>query len=146
MNDALQKRIETGTGGVFRWHGGRFPLAHLAGFRQVVIDLEPVREPTVFFQAMARVLGFPGHFGHNLDALYDCLAELADNVESGLLLVLEGASGYARAEPEEFGAAVDVLRDAADYWKETGKTLVAVIQLEQPALAPDLPELSDRQI
>lgn len=141
MTDTLQKLIETGNGGVFRWHGGRLQSSLLPGFTQVVVDLEPVHDAKAFFRKMAGALAFPGHFGHNLDAFYDCLADLAEGVEAGLVLVLEGASGFARAEPEEFGAGVDVLRDAADYWKETGKTLLAVIQLEQPLLSPDLPEI-----
>jgi RNAse (barnase) inhibitor barstar len=144
VTDTLQKLIESGNGGVFRWHGGRLRSPLLPGFIQVVVDLEPVRDRKVFFEKMAGALAFPGHFGHNLDAFYDCLADLAEGVEAGLLLVLEGASGFARAEPEEFGAAVDVLRDAADDWKGKGKVLLAVIQLEQPVLAPDLPEISAR--
>jgi hypothetical protein len=57
-------------------------------------------------------------------------------------LVLREASGFARAEPEEFAAAVDTLSDAADYWKDEGKALLTVVELDTPALAPELAEIS----
>ena len=56
--------------------------------------------------------------------------------------MLRDASGFARAEPEEFAAAVDTLADAADYWKGQNKALVAVVELQASALAPELAEIS----
>lgn len=147
MTDSLRTLVASKSSGVFR----RYPRqsadpvgsADLPGFRVVEIGLEPVHERKIFFQKMAGALAFPAHFGHNLDALYDCLADLAGSCDKGLVLVLRGASGFARGEPEEFGAAVDVLIDAADYWKTQGKSLLAVIELDQAVLAPELPEISE---
>jgi RNAse (barnase) inhibitor barstar len=142
----LQEAIKSGNGGVFRWDerkSGDLPLIPPSpGVSQVVIDLGPVHDRRAFFKKIAGDLAFPVHFGHNLDAFYDCLTDHGGKVEAGLVLVLADASGFARAEPEEFAAVVDALRDAADYWKENGKALLAVIQLEQPVLAPELPEIT----
>lgn len=147
MTDRLHTLIASGSSGVFRRHPRQpaDPLlaADLPGFSVVEIGLEPVHERKVFFQKLAGTLAFPAHFGHNLDAFYDCLTDLAGSCDKGLVLVLRGASGFARGEPEEFGAAVDVLIDAADYWKAQGKTLLAVIELDQAVLAPELPEISE---
>jgi RNAse (barnase) inhibitor barstar len=147
MTDSLHTLIASGSSGVFRRHprqpAGPVLAADLPGFSVVEIGLEPVQERKVFFQRMAEALEFPAHFGHNLDAFYDCLTDLAGRCDKGLLLVLRGASGFARGKPEEFGAAVDVLIDAADYWKAQGKSLVAVIELDQAVLAPELPEISE---
>lgn len=147
MTDSLRTLIASGSSGVFRRHP-RPPAvpvlaADLAGFTVVEIGLEPVHERKVFFQKMAAALAFPAHFGHNLDAFYDCLADLAGSCDKGLVLVLRGASGFARGEPEEFAAAVDALIDAADYWKVQGKSLLAVIELDQAVHAPELPEISE---
>lgn len=146
MTHTLRALIDSASGGAFRWHPGRPPTGPLSvdqpGFSLVEIDLEGTRDRTGFFRKMAAALAFPGHFGHNLDAFYDCLTDLAGGHRKGLVLVLNGASGFACGEPEEFGAAVDAMRDAADYWKTQDKTLIAAIELDQPVLAPELPEIS----
>ncbi len=87
---------------------------------------------------------FPDYFGHNWDAFYDCLVDLEHDKGEGLLVLLRDASGFARAEPDEFAAAVDALQDAADFWEDEQKTLLVVVELEAPVLAPELPEVSGR--
>jgi hypothetical protein len=39
---------------------------------------------------------------------------------------------------------VDALQDAADFWEGEQKTLLVVVELEAPVLAPELPEVSGR--
>jgi hypothetical protein len=63
---------------------------------------------------------------------------------AGILLVLRHASGFARAEPEEFAAAIDALRDAADFRGSREGILLAIAELDAPVLAPELPEVSFR--
>lgn len=146
MTDTLHALVEAGRGGVFRWHphkpAGPVPAATLPGINLVEIGLDAAHDRKAFFQKMAAALAFPAHFGHNLDAFYDCLTDLAGDCDKALVLVLRGASGFARGEPEEFGAAVDALSDAADYWKIQNKALLAMIELDQAVLAPELPEIS----
>lgn len=146
MKTDFFKLIESGAGGVFRCHAP-LPDAALesaAGkkFRVIAVRLHAARDKNGFLNALAKALQFPDYFGHNWDAFYDCLLELKHGDGAGTLLVLRDASGFARAEPEEFAAAVDTLADAADYWKGQNKALVAVVELEAPALAPELAELS----
>ena len=92
--------------------------------------------------AVAKALVFPDYFGHNWDAFYDCLVDLEHDKGEGLLVVLRDTSGFARAEPDEFAAAVDALQDAADFWEDEQKTLLVVVELEAAVLAPELPEVS----
>lgn len=146
MTRTLRALIASASGGAFRWHPGKPAGPAFAvdqpGFSLVEVDLTGSQDRNGFFRKMAAALAFPAHFGHNLDAFYDCLADLAGGHDKGLVLVLRGASGFARGEPEEFGAAVDAVSDAADYWRERHKTLIAVVELDQPVLAPELPEIS----
>ena len=139
------KLIESRTGGVFRCHA---PLsdralesAALKALRVVPVRLTAARDKNAFLNTLAKALQFPDYFGHNWDAFYDCLLGL-EHGEDGTVLVLREASGFARAEPEDFAAAVDALADAADYWKGEDKTLLAVVELEAPALAPELAEIN----
>lgn len=146
MKSDFFKLIESGTGGVFRCHS---PLPDRAlesavqkKMRVVPVRLVAARDKTAFLNAIAVALQFPDYFGHNWDAFYDCLLDLKHGDGAGTLLLLREASGFARGDPEEFAAAVGTLADAADYWKGENKALLVVVELEAPALAPELAEIS----
>ena len=138
--------VESRAAGVFRCHvplrDQALEFAAQKNMRVVTVNLTGTRDKNAFLNAMARKLGFADYFGHNWDAFYDCLLDMEHGEAAGTLLVLQQASGFARAEPEEFAAATAALQDAADYWKEKGKVLATIIELDAPALAPELVEVS----
>jgi len=146
MKTDFFRLIESHTGGVFRSH---VPLPDQAlesaahgKMRVVPVKLVAVRDKNAFLNALAKALQFPDYFGHNWDAFYDCLLDLQHGDGAGTLLVLREASGFARAEPEEFAAAAAALQDAAQYWEGKNKALLVVVELGAPALAPELPDIS----
>jgi hypothetical protein len=146
MNTDLPTLMESRTGGVFRCHAP-LPDRALESATQrkmhvVTVRLAGSRDKNAFLNALAKALRFPAYFGHNWDAFYDCLLALAHDDNEGTLLVLREASGFARAEPEEFAAAVDALADAADFWRDRSKALLSIVELDAPALAPELAEIS----
>lgn len=138
--------IASATGGVYRSHSkvsqAVLDAAAPLGMHLAVAALQGARDKNAFLDKVAGALHFPDYFGRNWDAFYDCLTTLQPEGTKGWLLLLREASGFARADPEEFAAAVDVLRDAVDYWNSQGRTLVAVVELESPVLAPELAEFS----
>lgn len=146
MNAVLSTLIRSGKGGVFRCHTGvsekALDAAAHAGLRVEKIGLQGARDKNAFLKTVAKSLRFPDYFGHNWDAFYDCLIDLEHEKGEGILVLLREASGFARAEQEEFAAAVDSLQDAADFWDEDGKMLLVIVELEAPVLAPELPEIS----
>jgi RNAse (barnase) inhibitor barstar len=147
MTMDFQFLLDTRATGVLRSHQA-LPDSALAaaahkGIRVLPVHLTGLRDKNAFLLAFASAAKFPAHFGRNWDAFYDCLLD-TDPGNNGTLIVLQNASDFARAEPEEFSAAVDTLADAADYWKEQEKMLAVVVELEAPALAPELPEISFR--
>lgn len=98
------------TPAVYRWHAAYdvadvrhtvehagWAFAHLEGWR--------VESAAEFHQAVADALGFPDHYGHNLDALADCLSEL----EAPTVLVWDAWSTLARADGRTFDGALRVL-------------------------------------
>jgi len=146
MKADFLKLVESGAGGVFRCHAPLPEAALESASRRkllvVPVGLLAARDKNGFLNAIAKALRFPAYFGHNWDAFYDCLLDLKHDDGAGTLLVLRDASGFARAEPEEFAAAVDTLTDAADYWKAENKMLLVVFELLAPALAPELAEIN----
>jgi hypothetical protein len=143
----FQTLMDGHIGGVFRIHRALSEAAlHPASaraLRTVAVRLTTARDKNAFLAGVAGALHFPAHFGRNWDAFYDCLLDI-DPGEGGMLIVLRDASAFARAEPDEFAAAVDTLTDAADYWREHKKTLGVVVELDSSALAPELPEVNYR--
>jgi len=90
-----------------RWaeeNGQRFVLVECSG----CVDRKSV------LQAVGHAFAFPEWYGANLDALYDCLTDLAERGEPGWVVVLERlphASTFGAAERD---ALLDVFRDAAE--------------------------------
>lgn len=138
--------LESRAGGLFRCHAALpdrlFAGAAPKGMLVAPVRLVAARDKNAFLNAVAKALQFPEYFGHNWDAFYDCLLDLKHGGGDGTLLILRDASGFARAEPEEFAAAIDTLADAVDYWKGKQKALLVVAELATPSLAPELPELN----
>ena len=62
--------------------------------------------------AIAEALSFPEYFGHNLDALYDCLTDLAWLPPGEHLLVWTRSSVLRNADPAAYEAIRAVLVDA----------------------------------
>ena len=148
MKTDFSKLVETGASGVYRCHSALAEAALGAaahrGMRVEKVPLAGARDKNAFMNAVAKALEFPDYAGHNWDAFYDCLVDLEHDKGEGLLVLLRDASGFARAQADEFAAAVDALQDAADFWDDEQKTLLVVVELEAPVLAPELPEISGR--
>ncbi len=62
-----------------------------------------------FLDTVASVLRFPAYFGHNLDALWDCLNELPGPTA----LVWEGWQRMAVETPDDWAGVIDVLSERA---------------------------------
>src|SRR3954470_18045970 len=65
-----------------------------------------------FFQEIARVLHFPDYFGHNWDAVYDCLTDLTWLPGAGCVVVLDRFERLAIDQPEQWEIGLKVLREA----------------------------------
>jgi hypothetical protein len=83
---------------------------------------------------IARALDFPDWFGHNWDALEDCLGDLSWRRAGGHVLLFENAM-----PSDDFGVLIDVLRSSAEFWAGRGRPFFAVFI--DPRRALPLPEL-----
>ena len=83
---------------------------------------------------MASALGFPHWFGHNWDALEDCLTDLSWRDATGYVLLIESPR-----PGDDLSILVDILRSSAEFWAGRGKPFFALFVDPQRALP--LPEL-----
>lgn len=107
--------------------------ARRAGIAWLCVDLAPAAEKTRFLAECARDLRFPETFGANWDALADCLEDFSWLPTPGFVIRLANAQAFAAAAPRDFAMAVEILRNAANYWKDRGKQFVVLID-DGPAL------------
>lgn len=77
-----------------------------------VIDGVRILDKSSAMEAIAQELAFPGWFGHNLDALYDCLTDLSWLPAGEHVLILSGAEGLKNADPKAYLGICGVLFDA----------------------------------
>ncbi|HEX6531111.1 MAG TPA: barstar family protein [Nitrospira sp.] len=86
------------------------------GFLFKVIRGKKCRTATGLFAELAEVLEFPDYFGHNWDALEECLADLEWLPAKGYVLVFTDSELILPDDEEEFATFLEVLNDAGETW------------------------------
>lgn len=89
--------------------------AHL-GFSCARIDLEGCADKAVLLARIATAMRFPDWFGHNWDALADCLGDLAWLPAPGHVVLIEHAGEFRALQPEAFETLLSILREASAFW------------------------------
>jgi len=64
----------------------------------------------------ARALGFPDYFGHNWDALEECLTDLEWLPAKGYILVITNAADVLSNDETEYETFLEILCDAGEAW------------------------------
>ncbi len=80
------------------------------------VNLVKVRSKASLLAALAKALNLPDWFGHNLDALQDCLTDLSWRPAPGYVVVMENCEGVAASAAEAFETTLEVFRHAAHWW------------------------------
>jgi hypothetical protein len=101
-------------------------------------SLSPVRvvfsDKVQLLKNLAVALGFPDWFGHNWDALEDCLMDLSWREAPAHVLLIEEAN-----PGDDLGVLIDILRSSAESWAARGKPFFAIFV--DPGHALPLPAL-----
>ena len=79
--------------------------------KQITIDCSTIENKDQLHDAFSRALCFPAHYGRNLDALHDCLTEIAEP-NSGLItnVGIDHRQGFG-----SFEGVVRTKREMYDY-------------------------------
>jgi RNAse (barnase) inhibitor barstar len=115
---------------------GAFP----AEFAVAILDGTRAGSRTGFFQEISHALSFPAYFGHNWDAVYDCLTDFNWLPADGYVLVLDGFDQFATNEAEQWNIALKVLREACAFWRPLSRQMLALLY-GPSELAPGVPPL-----
>lgn len=120
MKAEFSKLVESGASGVYRCHSALADAALGAaaqrGMRVEKVVLAGARAKNAFLNAVAKALVFPDYFGHNWDALEECLTDLEWLPAKGYILVITDAGCVLPDDEEEYETFLEILRDAGETW------------------------------
>ncbi|MEU1312066.1 barstar family protein [Streptomyces cinnamoneus] len=95
-------------------------LATRADWKGAWLRLDGVHDKAAFLARCAADLDFPDWFGHNWDALADCLTDLSWWRETGhprgFLLLAEDWDTFRKGAPADARTAEAILGEAVDFW------------------------------
>lgn len=104
----------------------------LAAFR---VDLSNTGDKEQMLTAIAKALEFPDWFGHNFDALADCLADMSWTPADGYLLLLEHCDGIHGKAEQDFVSALQIFNQAANDWREEGMPFWCLVEMQSDGIA-----------
>ena len=87
-----------------------------SGFVSTIIRGDKCRTSTGLFSEFARAMEFPKYFGHNWDALEECLADLEWLPARGYVLIFTDAEQVLPDDEEDYATFLEVLSDAGEAW------------------------------
>ena len=99
------------------------------------VDLSSARNKAEMLAGIGKALRFPEWFGHNWDALADCLQDMAWMPAPGYVVILDHCDGiHGRAEGD-FVKLMQVFQDAANTWREDGVPFWCLVDMQADGIA-----------
>jgi RNAse (barnase) inhibitor barstar len=87
-----------------------------AGLALKIVKGRHCKTPAALFAEFARVLEFPDYFGHNWDALEECLTDLEWLPAKGYAVLIVDAAHVLADDDTEYETFLEILRDAGEAW------------------------------
>ena len=95
-----------------------------AGFKVYRLDIGHAHDKADFLGHVSKAMAFPDTFGHNWDAFADAMKDLSwAESGKGWVIILEKSKHFCAGHHHEFEEAMDVMDEAAEFWRGQGKAL-----------------------
>jgi RNAse (barnase) inhibitor barstar len=88
------------------------------GYVLRIVQGKKCKTPAGVFDEFARALEFPDYFGHNWDALEECLADLEWLPAKGYVVLITDAQSVIPDDDEGYETLLEVLNDAGEAWSK----------------------------
>jgi len=128
--EALDAILEANKGGVWFVPGAEAGAvkasAKKAGFSYFHVDGTKIMRKEQLLNAVATALHFPKSFGHNWDALEECLVDL-DMDSDGFVILYDHIDGLLDTHPDQFETLVEIFRDVVRSWREDGTPMAVLL-------------------
>src|SRR5215212_1935797 len=100
-------------------------LAKRNGFAYFHIEGKNITRKEQLLNHVATALHFPKDFGHNWDALEECLTDM--EWADADVVFYDHIDGLLAAHPDQFETFVEICRDAVASWKEDDKAMLVLL-------------------
>jgi hypothetical protein len=80
------------------------------------LDGSDIKSKHDLFDQFQQIMQFPDYFGHNWDALDECLRDLEWLPALGYVLYFSSPEVFINTSPIEFKIFLEVIQSAFDYW------------------------------
>jgi RNAse (barnase) inhibitor barstar len=102
-------------------------IHNLASEKHLTVELTGVRSKKALMEALATGLKLPKHFGHNWDALADCLMDSDWAKASGYTITISDSIAAKKRFGEDWETLIDLLEEACEWWGERDKAFNVVL-------------------
>jgi RNAse (barnase) inhibitor barstar len=109
--------------------------AQAAGLTTFRVSLAQAGNKAQMLTAIAQALNFPESFGHNFDALADCLTDMAWQPADGYLVLLEHCDGIHSKAETDFRTALRIFAQAATDWQEQDFPFWCLVEIQADGTA-----------
>ena len=111
------------------------------GYTVVEFDAGSWTTTREMFEGMAEGLHFPDYFGRNLDALNDCMGDVASRAygweadATGLVIVLRAYDRFTSVDRRMAQSILDIVVDQARRASVLGNRILCLVQSDDPTLS-----------
>jgi RNAse (barnase) inhibitor barstar len=98
-------------------------------------DLAKANDKDDMLAAIAQALHFPDWFGHNFDALADCLGDMSWLPAEGYLVMLEHCDGIHSKAEADFVTTLQIFQQVAEDWRDQGVALWCLVEMQADGIA-----------
>ena len=108
------------------------------GYRVVAFDARDWQTDQDMLVDLGRALSFPDYYGRNLDALNDCLSDVATYdygatpVDKGTLVAVRGYDAFTERSPKTAQALLDIFATQARHGALVGHRMLLLVQTADP--------------
>ena len=81
--------------------------------KELLLDLSGILDEETFHEYVSKKLNFPAHYGHNLDAFWDCIMDESQSTIPETLVV-EGLASLKMFLPDLHGKLIVCLHEFSD--------------------------------
>jgi RNAse (barnase) inhibitor barstar len=109
--------------------------AKAKGFATYRVNLAHAGDKDEMLADIGKTLKFPDWFGHNFDALADCLADMTWQPAEGYLVLLEHCDGIHGKAEGDFVTTLQTFEQAANEWREQGIAFWCLVEMQADGIA-----------